>query len=234
MTEAYSRADGILRFGAKVIGADHVIYVDAAQARDLHVAAGKAEGFTVIRLPVGDYVFMTHSGKIVAVEEKKYGDLISSYARRRLQRQLRQCLTGADIAILAMRAENDLLVAYPMDELMVDLIKWQVLGGYIGYLPASAHAVLQELASWRTILQPSRATLSVIAGSDVQKPKTPGTPVSAAIQRLITGVGPVTGSKLAEAFGQNLLNMLSATDAALTKAGAHRGIITKLRALVPQ
>ena len=53
------------------------------------------------QLPYGDYVFVSKHG-VVAIESKTIPDLMGSYERRRLQRQLRHLLTAAPMAILGI------------------------------------------------------------------------------------------------------------------------------------
>ena len=48
---------------------------------------------------------------------------------------------------------------------------------------------------------------------------------------MIEGIGPTVAKKLNKAFKGSLIKMLGASDEALAKAGAHKGIRARLKAV---
>ena len=75
----------------------------------------------VCQLPYGDYAFVSKYG-IVAIESKTIPDLMGSYERRRLQRQLRHLLTAAPMAILGIVVDSITPDGVPM-EILLDVAK---------------------------------------------------------------------------------------------------------------
>lgn len=199
------------------------------------------------RLEVADYSFVTFESVQTLVEEKRLGDLLSSFSSRRLQRQLRKMMqtNPEGINILGLRAsgsvsllQGTLWLDVP-PELALDLLKWQGLGGLIGFLPHNKGRVLETLQQWQAVLQPGRHLFSILAGDDrgrreqKEAKRQDMKPVAQALRRLFKGVGYELGVRWAEAAGQDLLKALTMPDESLTASGVHRGIIKKRRELIP-
>lgn len=201
----------------------------------------KQAGCVVKQLKCGDYSFSTLDGLPVLVEEKKLRDLISSWSARRLQRQLRKMLQanpeGANV--LALRASGaapslaETLWTEIPQELCLDLLRWQLLGGIIAFLPYSPQAVLEALTDYRACLRPGRALLSVLAGDDRDKEKQATLSNTAyALIKMCKGVGRVTAASWAELSQQHLSIAINMTDEQLKQAGVRKGVREWLRAVV--
>ena len=228
----YSLKDGDLYWNTRLLGPSTNIYVDATQDCSYQPA------LTRVHLEVADYVMVTPGQKIVTVEEKRLGDLISSYGRRRVQRQLRDCARAGDIFILAIRFSEFISTAglfdeYPrLDPLHVGLLKLQMLGGFVGFLPPESDRVPGVLKDWRAVLTPSQSTLSILAGDDrpatAKKRYSSLTSCGAALARLLPGCGPVTAAAWAARANEDIREALAMNDQELKEAGLHKGLIRKL------
>lgn len=184
-----------------------------------------------------DYSFTTEAGMTVLVEEKKLPDFINSYKGRRLQRQLRRMLevNEAGINILALRGvgplsglENSFWTQIP-SETALELLKWQVLGGYLGFLPSNSQDVLTALLSWQAVLKPGSHLLSILAGSDEHKRPPKLSPCAYMLWRMFRGVGPEKATAWAKAGAENIITALSMNESALKSVNIHKGILKQLR-----
>ena len=239
----YSIVDGAVVWEGKPLGPAAHILVDSKQA-DVRaiVERGRSQvPATVVTLPVGDYVFVSPSGLLCIVEEKRRGDLATSYRARRLQRQLRNMREHGDaVLVLGLRAGSTDSMSGLYDwrdaEVGVDIMKWQVLGGLVGVLPEDPAATLRTLRDWQGALQPGRHLLSVLAGDDKARRaehETKGlTPTARALSRLIKGVGPTTAAAWAVVGKEDLLKCLRLTDKQLTKAGLNKTVRAHLKELL--
>mgnify|MGYP001615743418 FL=1 len=232
----YTAKEGTIFKDGEVWGLSSYIYADPHQ--DL-AALVEPKIIEVAPHSRTDYLFVTSEGKVVGVEEKRTGDLVKSWTSHRLQRQLRHLREAVDIPVLALRAplfgllERELLSrGHDPYDFFLDLVKWQCLGGLIGFLPNDANEAVTALKSWRAGLVGKQSLLSVLAGDDRTKVRVAGlSPVEAALVRLRIGVGPITAKKLTGALGQHLTGVLSASDEKLKKAGCNAGTLRKLEAL---
>jgi hypothetical protein len=86
------------------------------------------------QLPYGDYVFVSKNG-VVAIESKTIPDLMGSYERRRLQRQLRHLLTAAPMAILGIVVDSITPEGVP-SEILLDVAKWDMSLGSTILIPS--------------------------------------------------------------------------------------------------
>ena len=242
----YSYKDNIVFQGAKQIISGGVVGVDSRQAD----FAALKNGHEKVTLEAGDYIY--HNGiHLLLVEEKKLPDLYDSWRSRRLQRQLRHLLEANPdgINILALRgsarhALQEIFWQGDVPELALDLLKWQVHGGLIGFLPARAGSVVATIKEWGSVLKPGRGIWDIVRGDDRTLAKRkrigreekdedrPTTPVEAALQRLLPGVGRVRSRVLGEACGQNLLAFYAADDETLKRWGVTPSVLRKLREVV--
>mgnify|MGYP001601772254 CR=1 FL=1 len=211
------------------LGEPGLIIVDVFQ-RD--VLALKDPGTTSAKLKVGDYVFATKD-HVVVVEEKRIPDLLTSWGGRRLQRQLRRIKQANPdgINILALRASgsvpslNELLWLDIPPELTLDLLKWQALGGLLGFVPYYPKGVLETLQTWRAILKPGQHLYSVLAGTEVERMPEKMTPTGYALRRLFKGVGPKLGAAWAAAGQESLVQALAMPDRVLKDLGARQSVL---------
>jgi hypothetical protein len=222
----------------RLLGPTTSIYVDATQD------TANVEGLVKTHLDVADYTFVTLDQKIVCIEEKKIGDLVNSYSNRRLQRQLRHCAQSGDIFGLAIRdpgnrdIDDILFMEWRNgDPLNIGLLKLQLLGGFLGFLPRDVEDVPMVLRDWRAVLKISRSTLSILAGDDRQgkakKRQRDLTPCAAALTRLFTGCGPVTATKWAASAHEDIIYALGGMeDADLKAAGVSAKILRQLDTMV--
>lgn len=233
----YTVSGPLVMYGDKTVGYTDHILVDVFQ-KDV-VKVGDPETMRV-SLPVGDYLFLTPEKRLVVVEEKRLGDLVSSYSSRRLQRQLRRVrLANPDgVSVVALRAsgerpalEETMWAAMP-PELMVDLVKWQLLGGLVGFLPHDPHEALGVLRTWQAILHPGVHLFSIVAGSDLEPKRERLTEVAYALRKLFVGVGPKTGAAWAAAAHEHLLEALTMPDEALKPLGVRPAVVRKRKELV--
>ena len=190
------------------------------------------------RLKTGDYVFAAKD-HVVVVEEKRVADLLTSWKDRRLQRQLRRIKQAnpEGINILALRASgsvpslNEILWLDVPTELSLDLLKWQALGGLVGFLPYYPQGVLDTLKTWRAILRPGQHLYSVLAGTETERMPEKMTEVGYALRRLFKGVGPKLGAAWAEAAEQDLTKALLMPDNEVKKLGARQSVLDQRRGL---
>lgn len=230
-----------LCYGSRILGGAECIFVEATQ-KDVRafVEGSDAKGVVVCHLDVGDYVFATVAGKTVALEEKRSGDFASSFAegRRRGRRQLRECRGAADIAGIALRGHhvwsNEGHWIYDIvddDEAMIDLVKWQVLGGLVVMLPAAPEEVVDRLKALRTVLQPGNHLYSIVSGTDKKLPHVGQPEPVLAFRRMVKGVGKILGDALWEVAKDKedpLGWMVCCEDEELMEVkGIHRGILAQ-------
>ncbi len=175
-----------------------------------------------------DMVFVAGQ-KIVAVEGKQPGDLISSHANRRLARQIRIMLLEADVACLLMRGSLADLTYSPA--LADDLVRWQALGVVLLLGPADDAKVPRALGRYKSILAGGNSPLAAIARWDVATEGGRNRRLAAARKpgwflRYIKGIGSVTAGRLHRRFGSTAAALAAADDEWLT-AGANRGIVER-------
>ena len=223
-----------LYYGDKLLGPASTTYVDSRQYQPKLIAG---ETGLVRKLAVGDYVLVGPTGLVIGVEEKRLPDLVSSWWTHRLHRQLRQLLGAVDVAVLAIRAPFGTMQELVQTEAMdwSALLKWQMLGGYLGFLPYPPMAVLPALMEMAAVLRPgSRSTVSILKATDVHRKVLPDlTPTAQALGRLVPGVGLVMGARLASAFHQDLREALAASDEEWAAAGANKSVLRELRRVIP-
>lgn len=213
---AYETHDDGLYWDDRRLAAQTDIVVDGAQQGAYIVRETK--GVVVTRLPVGDYVMATPRAQIVVVEEKKPLDLASSFASRRLQRQLRQVVGAGHIWVLGLRGQPTALGTLydeAVPKVVLEMVKWQMLGGYVVGLPERLQDVVLTLRELRAVLVPSSSTLSVLAGDDRGKIRQAMPPPARAIRRAVDGVGYAIAMALWERYKDAqspLLAMLQAPD----------------------
>jgi hypothetical protein len=182
------------------------------------------------QLPYGDYVFVSKNG-VVAIESKTIPDLMGSYERRRLQRQLRHLLTAAPMAILGIVVDSITPEGVP-SEILLDVAKWDMSLGSTILIPSSYSELIPFLVELRATIAPGAHLLSVVAGTDA--PRVHVTDCSTALERLFNGVGRKTAVAIAEHYGQDLRSALNATEEEwLAIPEVHKGIIKSRRRLVP-
>ena len=239
----YEIRQGKLCYGSKVLGAEDDILVESTQkdVRDF-VERSQIPKVVVCKLEVGDYVFATGEGKTVALEEKRCGDFESSFSggRRRGRRQLRECRGAADVAGLALRGASK---RYSMDtewsfsiddaEMLVDLVKWQVLGGVVVFLPWEPEDVIARLQGLRGVLRPGNHLYSVVSGTDKKMPWVGQPEPILAFRRMVKGVGKVMGDKLWDVVQDKedpLGWLVSCSDKEFGAIkGVHKGIVEQRR-----
>lgn len=182
-----------LKRGRKVIGPASALYYDSRETI-AHKAA-----IQLHMEPRIDYIF-TAGNKVVGVESKKTADLISSWRARRLQRQLREMADVVDVPCLLIRADNSFfrdIKHFP--ELRNDLLKFQLLGGYILFGPTDDERIPDHLQIVRGCLTGKRNLRTIVSGTDLRKVR--GTKQEIALQKLFRGCGPVMARKLLDEFG---------------------------------
>jgi ERCC4-type nuclease len=181
-----------------------------------------------------DYL-MTVGGKVVGVESKTINDLISSWVRGRLQRQLRVLYETVDIPVLMLRGVGTarsfkLIEKHP--NLMEDLLKFQLLAtetsqGLIYLAPAAS--AYYSLVNLKENLLGNRKLSTVVTRYEAkQKPKG-GSPREKILQSTIRGCGPTMAKKLAK-IG-SLKDILSATPTQLRNAGANKTVLASIKGL---
>lgn len=237
----YFVEDGKLKYTktgrTTVLGpAGATIYADA---REQDVQAFKKAGCLIAMLPWGDFVFVTPTGKVCALEMKRPSDLVGSYFKRRLQRQLRREKLSADIPALGLRETGGraFMALYEdmPDDLRVDLAKWQVLGGLVIPLPEDAASIVRTITDLRAVLQPGDHLYTIVAGTDEErrKPKVQMDNTAKALYAMSI-CGPKTAIQVSAYFKGSLVKALSATDAEWKAAGANKTSVTKLRVIIPE
>ena len=227
----YHVQEGEMRYGPRLLGPSHLIYVDGNQ--DIAKAGRATEQFKVVGLPVGDYVFqlMGEGGLIVGIEEKKLPDLVTSFKTRRLQRQLRQLTKAVSIPVLAFRLTCDryyMLDPYRHNDTvqpLLSLLKWQAVGGMVAVLPGQYKLLCDMLLAMQSTLKPGRGMWSVLAGEDKPQSAKVG-PLASSLHRLIPGIGPAMGSKLESHYG-GLLAALTAPDEEWQALGIPKHILSR-------
>lgn len=226
--------------GGKVLCRSGQILVDSHQDLAQVVKAGWREHqFVVKALPVGDYVFVAQR-KVVVVEEKRPADLATSIRSRRLQRQLRQIMLAGEVSALGLRLERewgDRQRVYGLeDEVGYEIVKWEMLGGLVLFLPPSPEQVGDALLTLQAILKPGSHQLSILAGTDGGRETSPSFPPWArALRKVVKGVGPKTLGALVERYGresQPLIAALAAPDEEWQALGINKGVIKERRRVV--
>ncbi|HHT9130865.1 MAG TPA: hypothetical protein ACFYED_00055 [Candidatus Tripitaka californicus] len=193
----------------------------------------RAAGAAIRQLKYGDYSFNTLDALPVLVEEKKLHDLITSWRARRLQRQLRKLLqeNPAGANVLALRAAGavptlaETLWTEIPTELYLDLLRWQLLGGVVAFMPYAPQAVLETLTDWRACMRPGRALLSILAGDDrpQRQQQEQLTDTAYALMKLCKGVGRATAASWAQAANQSLNTAINMDEQLLKQAGVRKG-----------
>ena len=148
-------------------------------------------------------MFVSDGGRVVGIESKTSADFSTSVSSRRLQRQLRGLLEAVDVPVLGLRMEPGSRWGFEAEERLwfgytkarEELVKWQMLGGLIAFLPHSAAARLRSFERYRLLLTTTRNTRTIVAGTDKPHP-VEGTPFAQAMQRLFKGVGPTLARRL--------------------------------------
>ncbi len=221
--------DGRLRDGEKDYGPATGLFVDAGES-----TPDEASGIIKAQLPHRiDYIYVVNNNeqpKIVGLESKKVGDLISSWRARRLQRQLRNMVETVDIPVLLVRPgdEIDFVMLDAWPEIQSDLVRFQMMGGYVWLAPYETEHLFEFLGETKSILSGNRNLRTIITGIDKAKPK--GNKQEAALQAMLKGCGPVMAKKLIGQF-RTVGRVLQATDTELRKSGATKGVVAQLKRL---
>ena len=231
----YSLSSGHLCFDERLLAPSVALVVDVFQK---DVVALKDPGTVSAKLRVGDYVFAKKE-HVVVVEEKRVADLLTSWKDRRLQRQLRRIKQAnpGGINILALRASgsvpslNELLWLDIPAEITLDLLKWQALGGLVGFLPYYPQGVLDTLKTWRAILKPGQHLYSILAGTETERMPEKMTEVGYALRKLFKNVGPKLGAAWAIAAEQDLTKALRMPDNEVKKLGARQSVLDQRKEL---
>ena len=228
MIEPYL-VEGVVRVGARVIPPGQLV-VDTAQT-DSYPPDVKR-----LRLKTGDWL-LYNGETLLLVEEKRLSDLKRSWKARRLQRQLRWMLQAnpSGLNILGLRGSGPSTLQetfwdYLPQELALDLLKWQALGGLVGYLPHSPRFLPKVIREWSASLKPGVPLLSILAGRDLDKRPKASSPFEQALMRLFDGVGRVTAEKIA-ARVPSLAAMLNISDEELRAAKIPAKVIEQIRRL---
>ena len=213
-------------WGERCVGNTHRITVDVrqdvVQAPQLDIVREK--------LVVGDYLFMVGE-QVVVVEEKRSSDLLSSFHSRRLQRQLRQVLQASDIPVLALRLNKAGEYSFLLSEMDVvaELVKWEVLGGYIVFLPHQDALLISTIRTLQSVLVPGRHQLSIVAGTDQVRKDLPDVPLwASAIRKMVKGLGPSQLKLLVGKYGgeeRPLVAALSASGEEWKEVGIRADVI---------
>lgn len=238
----YEVVDGQFVFEGKRRGPADTILVDTAQQSLTKYMAkypSTCEGTHIVTLPVADYLFRTADGQIVGVEEKRLPDLFNSWTSRRLQRQLRHLVQAVDIPILALRGVGEVTDNLSrwndsFESTWLDVLKWGLAWGTVGFIPHSDVAVLPTLREWKVVVAPGRTLLSAVTGDDRDRRKTvsAATDFQKAIRRIFEGVGPKLGERLDRHFKGNLIEAITApVEEWQQVAGVHKGIIALVKRL---
>ncbi len=209
---------------------DGRIYIDVNED---YAVRDRAE-FAVARLPC-DIAWRAQDGQVIGIEVKRSGDLMTSWLSRRLQRQVRALIEQVDVPVLGLRLSHSPILGYDLYQfdseildLVLDLAAWSVGFGAIVFIPPND--VPDYLLMLRARLDSESGRRRILAGSD-HRPVRDGSPCTNALQNLGLGVGPVIASRLEQAFGGDIVAILTAPDEELVRAGAHRGIVRRIKEL---
>ena len=205
----YHVEDGRIYNDAKELGHVGEILVDTRQQEHAIEIVAPARLKTI---PYGDYLFVTPSGHIVCLEEKRQGDLDTSWRSRKVQRQLREAHEANPDGIngLVLRLQSSILVgdeggtySVQRNEILLDLTKLQLLGIPVVMVPA--RGIVPHLVALRAIIQPGVHLLSPLAGTDKRKVREKMTPVALALREAVDGVGYKLATEWAAASHQDIL-----------------------------
>ena len=194
------------------------------------VGLTEADGVRHLTMPKRIDLVFAAGRKVVAVESKQQGDLVSSHANRRLARQIRTMLQEADVACLLWRGMGSEL-AYLTNQLVVDLVSWQTLGVVILPGPVADSRVPATLGSYKRLLAGGASPLASIVRWDTateggRDRRRASQAAPGWFLRYIKGVGSVTAGRLHGRFGSTGA-ALAATDDEWLAAGANRGILAR-------
>ena len=230
----YEVEDGQLWADGSSLGPQHGLFLDTRQT-GLVKWVGQAliadwwPPLVTCQLPYGDYVFVSPQG-VVAIESKTIPDLMGSWERRRLQRQLRHLISAAPMAILGVTVDS-LCTGVPI-EILIDVAKWDMGLGSTILLPGTYGELIPFLVQLRAVIRPGAHMLSPVAGTDA--PRIHVIDCSTALERLFNGVGRKTAVAIADRYGQDLRSVLNATEEEwLEIPEVHKGIIKSRRRLIP-
>lgn len=214
-----------------------LILVDASQGEVATAAKKRGPPFKVERLTEADYAWTNRHGLKIGIEEKRGPDMENSLSKRRLQRQLREMRKNLSLVVLGLRLEGESWGRSHLFEMRmpyfssIEMAKWEQFGQTI-FLPSDNEDVLNHLKILRNILGVPENSRSVLAGDDRRGSRKPiADPFEKAVAGMIEGIGPTVAKKLNKAFKGSLIKMLGASDEALAKAGAHKGIRARLKAV---
>ena len=234
----YVEQDSIWWDGKELAPVSSILVDVNQQSLKPYIEATKPDDIKLARLPVGDYVFVGATGAIVVVEEKRLRDLVESWKARRLQRQLRHVAMAGDVAILALRGfGSNMFELWEaddfLDEVWMDVLRWDLALGNVGFLPADDGAVLASLRQWRAICQDGPHFFRAVSGDDRHRKLKPLSPTANALMRSVDHVGREMAPRIAAHFGEDFLRALSASDEEWRKIkGVHAGILAARHTLL--
>jgi ERCC4-type nuclease len=221
--------DNNLIWDNEILGSTTALYADANEKLVGKNVIGNKQ--TPHRI---DYL-MVAGENVVGVESKTVNDLIASWVKGRLQRQLKVLYETVDIPVLMLRGIGGetpykVLAQYPY--LMEDLIKFQLLGtdtsqGLV--YPAPFDRAYNSLISLREILSGERKLSSVTTRYEAP-PKVKGRGIREQILRnAIDGCGLKMATKLAKIGSLKVI--LNATPTELKNAGASKPVLAGIARL---
>lgn len=215
----YSTSDGKLLHEGKVLGPVTALFEDSRETEE-------GDGIIHMMMPHRlDFVFVA-GDRVVGLESKTEGDLVSSWYSRRLQRQVRTLLSCVDVPVLFIKLTGGQafrpLVGEP--DICADIAAWQMHGGLV----AVGSDVREACARLKTMLEGAPVVGRILAGRDVTRVPTGGTVNEQRLQRLLRGCGPVMSKRLLTKFG-TIGKVLSATAKELKNGGATRGVIAQVK-----
>ena len=202
MSKLYRVDQQSVKLGDRVLGPLSTIYIDSRQ-HDYGLPGDTKR----CQLPVGDVLMVNGRGQLILIEEKKPPDLVNSWFSHRMQRQLRRLAMEADIGVLGLRG------GFPdewIEALALDLVKVQVVGLVLAWLPTYPDHYWDMLRALRATLQPGRHLLSPLAGRDKQA-EPPLTGCALALWRLMRGsrFGPRLAREIALLCNNSLITALT-------------------------
>lgn len=225
----FSVSDSQLLWGKEPLGPANALFADANEKLVGPGVIGNVQ--TPFRI---DYL-MVAKNHVVGVESKTVNDLISSWIKGRLQRQLAVLFETVDIPVLMLRGVGGHTPYRMMEQhpaLLEDLLKFQLVTTKVSpgiIYPASTGSAYYALDTLKENLVGTRKRGTVTSRYEAP-PKVKGVGKRQQILRnAIKGCGPVMAQKLAE-FG-SLHDILNAKPKELRKAGATAPVLKGIEAL---
>jgi hypothetical protein len=190
--------DAKLCYDGEILGPTDALFVDP---HELTTLTEQQHGVIHLTLPGRIDLAFTAGTRVVTGEMKRPDDFYSSQRSKKLARQTNTIGDLGDIPALILRGFETFLSNHVYDPpfydiLWPELVRLQVLGVFILYVPSQAEALIQTLGSYRSFLDLSTRSAFASLHGDDRTSSIKGTLLNA-----VARLGPKRVSMLLAKFG---------------------------------